>query len=446
VTSRSGQKLASVADASFLVANVDIDLTPATVAVCNDPSEVAEAIKGAVAAGSPIAVRGGGYSPAGLGTIGGGTVIDLSRLNHVAVDPAAHSVTVGGGALTGDVDAALQKLGLATTLPIPSRVGVVGATLSGGVGFFLRKFGFTCDALLGATIVTADGEFVDAAAPEHAELLWALRGGGGNFGAVTEIVLRTHELTHVTVVQRIFDLDVAADALRLYRDWTDGLSNDVTAVVFLRSLPPLPDVPVERIGSPVMAVSVVHCGSPDDAARDLAPLAAHQPKLWGRELQMSVGQLREVANAGFPHARFGVLTRSGWAHELSDAAIEATIEVSATLPRSDTVFEIARLEGAVSQFERSASAAAGRDAAFLINIMGLWTEPDVAAAVRDWVVEADRRTRPLFGSDGVVPSFVAAGELDLAEATYGNDFAPLRSVKRRYDPDNSFGRNLNVRP
>jgi FAD/FMN-containing dehydrogenase len=428
---------------SPLVANIDVDAEPASVIGCRSTDDVVRAIRSSI---GPVAIRGGGYSPAGLGTIDGGTVIDVAPLRRVTVDLGARRVTLGGGALAGQVDGELQRAGLAATLPVPSRAGVTGAALSGGVGFLVRKLGLICDAIVGATVVTASGEVVDAGDPEHAELLWALRGGGGNFGVVTELVLEARVLRDVSVGQYVYAIDVAADALRRYRDWTATMPDDLTAVAMLRALPLLPGVSAEQAGRPVLLVSTVHAGTPSDAARDVAAFADHGHPLVRRELRMSLGELRAMTDAGFPHARFGVLTRSGWCDELTDEAIDAAVEAATELPRGESMIEIVRMRGVIDRVDDSFSAAPGRDAEFLLNVMGLWTEPREGENTRSWVAEADARTRTMRREDGVVPGFVAADELSLADATYGALAERLRSVKQRYDPGNRFARNLNLSP
>jgi FAD/FMN-containing dehydrogenase len=410
-----------------LVANLDVDAQPSSVAVCRSTDDVVRAV---ASTEQPLAIRGGGYSPAGLGTVDGGTVIDVGPLRSVAVDPATRQVRVGGGATAGAVDAELQRFGLAATLPVPSRAGVVGAALSGGVGFLVRKLGLSCDAIVGATVVTAAREVVDAAEPEHEDLLWALRGGGGNFGVVTELVLQGQKLREVTVAQHVVSVDEARGALRFYRDWTATISSDLTPVAMLRGFE----------GRPALVVSAVHAGSAAEAERELAPLAAR------REQRVSLANLRAVTDAAFPHARFGVLARSGWADELSDAAIDDAVAAVAELPPGESMIEIARMRGAVSDVDGSFSAAPGRDAEFFLNVLGLWLAPEDSDTVRAWVGEADCRMRAMRRSDAVVPGFVSADELSLAEVTYGPYVEALRRVKRRYDPQNRFARNLNVRP
>jgi FAD/FMN-containing dehydrogenase len=429
-----------------LIANTDIDAEPVSVTTCRSTEEVVRAVTAAAASGLPVAVRGGGYSPAGLGTVDGGTVIDVGPLDRVTVDPATRTFSICGAALTGAVGEELSGFGLAATVPVVSRAGVVGSALNGGVGHLVRKLGLVCDAMIGATVVTASGEVVDASAPEHADLLWALRGGGGNFGVVTEMVLQAHELREVTLAQYIFPIDAAADVLRFYRDWSAGIPDDLTAVTLLRTMPPDPAVAPEHVGRPVLSVNVVHAGAAEDAERDLAPLAEFEPALVRRSLRVPLGQLHAISNAAFPHARFGVITRSGWVDDLSDDAIDEAVAVSAGMPPGESVFELVRMQGAISRVDASFSAAPDRDAAFYLNVVGLWLDPEDGEAVREWVAEADRRSRPMRRSDAVAAGFAAKDELGLAEATFGSFFERLRDVKRRYDPDNIFARNLNIRP
>jgi FAD/FMN-containing dehydrogenase len=430
----------------FAVANFDIDAEPAAVATCRSTADVVAAVRLAVASGSPVAVRGGGYSPAGLGTVAGGTVIDVEPLSGISVDPASRTVSVGAGARTGSVDNELHRFGLALTLPVIGRPGVVGAALSAGVGHLVRKLGFTCDAIVSATVVTAEGGVVDAGAPEHADLLWALRGGGGNFGVVTELVLQAHELNDVSVGMYAFPIEAAADELRFYRDWSGDTSDDVVAVTMLRTMPPMPGAPPEHVGRPVLTVATVHTGSETSAERELAPLAARTSLVFRHEARIALSQLRAMSNASFPHARFGVFTRSGWGDVLNDDVNAAAVEASFEMPPGESVLEFVRMQGAVARADLTTSPLPDRDAAFFLNTMGLWLDPAEGDAVRGWVLETDERLRPMRRSAAVAPGFVAADELGLAEATYGPAYQRLREIKRRYDPHNVFARNLNVKP
>jgi len=429
------------------VANIDISAEPLAVVECADSNAVAAVLRLVASAGLPVAVRGGGFSPAGLGTVGDGIVLSLRPMRDIRVDRATGIVHVGAGVLTGELDAALTPHGLTLTLPVPSGPSVLGAVLSGGIGFTLRALGLCCDALISATVVTADGTIVEADDQSHPDLMWALRGGGGNFGVVVEAALQARPVPAFTITHCFFGLSELGALLRSVREWGPDLPRQLTVVVMARSLPPHPGIPAQRHGRIGIVVSAIDCGPSSGGSgpphEALAALLALPGMLHTTTTTLPPARLREITDAAFPHEHFGVRTRSGWLNELSDTAIEALVDAASDLPPGYSVLEVGLLGGAVAAPSRP-SAAPGRDAGYLVNLMAMWLDPDDAPAATGWLAAADPARRTVDAAAGVVPVFVSADQLDRAADTFGVDLPRLRKVKARYDPHNVLNRTLAI--
>jgi len=249
------------------------DRSPAIVVQCTGAADVIAAVGFARSNDLSIAVRGGGHSIAGFSSVDDGIVIDLGRMNAVRVDPAARRATVGGGAVWGDVDHETQAYGLATTGGLVSSTGVAGFTLGGGIGWTMRKFGLACDNLVAADVVTADGRLVHTSETENPDLLWALRGGGGNFGIVTQFEFTLHPLPSPVYAGLIFyPAETAPELLRAFRDWSETAPDEITGLVNLTTAPPVPFLPKSVHGKPIVVVAAVHVGPMDAAEKAVAPL------------------------------------------------------------------------------------------------------------------------------------------------------------------------------
>ncbi|CAN5224687.1 FAD-binding oxidoreductase [soil metagenome] len=431
-------------DADEGISNSEVDVAPMLVVRCRDARDVESVVAVARQLDLSLAVRGGGYSPGGLGTIEGGIVVDVGDLHHIDVDVTGMRVRVGAGVLTGDLERALDAHGLGMTLPVPSRAGVVGAALSGGVGVLLRKLGYISDAIVGATVVTGSGESVTVDEADTTGLLWALKGGGGNFGVVTELVFRCIVQQRVTTAQLVFGQDRLRAALEFYRDWTPGLPDDVTAVAMFRSVPPFPGIAADLVGTPGLILTVIHA-DPDAAEPDLAGLSAAPDPIFSRTTTGSLLELREAMERGFPAARFGAIIRSGWSAELSDNDIIDLAALAGALPSPHSIVEVVRLGGAIATMT-DPGCAPGRDAEFLLNAMALWVDEADAAGSRDWAVRGGTVIHSVADGSALIPGFISGDELDRADTTYDAQYARLRELKTTFDPRNLFTRNLNIQP
>jgi hypothetical protein len=431
-------------EADHGIANSEVTASPLLVVRCADAADVVRVVAVARELGLPLAVRGGGYSPAGLGTVDGGLVADVAELDDIGIDTVGLRVRVGAGVLTGALEHALDAHGLGMTLPVPSRAGVVGAALSGGVGVLLRKLGYISDAIVGATIVTGTGRTVTVDETDATGLLWALKGGGGNFGVVTELVLRCVEQPRLTTAQLVFDRDRLQAALEFYRDWTVDLPDDVTAVAMVRSVPPFPGIPAEVVGTPGLILTVIHA-NPDAAPTDLAGLDTAPAPIYSNATTGSPLELREAMERGFPAARFGAVIRSGWSRTLSDGDISNLSGLAGALPSQHSIVEVVRLGGAIATAV-DPGCAPGRHDEFLLNAMALWVDEADAARCRDWVIEGARVIHSVADGPALIPGFVSEDELDRAVTTYGAHHERLGELKTEFDPHNLFRRNLNIQP
>lgn len=429
-------------DADPGIANTEVDGVPQLVVRCADAADVATVVGVARDHGLPLAVRGGGYSPAGLGIVDAGIVIDLGDLDAIVVDADRAVVRVGGGVLAGALESALSAHGLAATLPVPSRAGVVGAALQGGVGVLVRTLGYISDAIVGATVVTGTGDTVIVDESDETGLLWALKGGGGNFGVVTELVLRCARIPRLTAVQLVFGADRLAEGLDFYCAWSDGLPADVTTVAMARRVPPFPGVVAEHVGTVGLIVTVIHA-EPDRAGEDLAGLSAAPDTIYRGTVTCSPAELREAMERGFPHARFGAVIRSGWADALDRHELGRLADLALTLPSPHSIVEVVRLGGAIPRVA-APGCAPGRHAEFLLNVMALWSDPGDADASRAWIRDGTDVIHGVADGPALIPGFVSQDELDRAPATYGPDYPRLQLLKSRFDPHNLFRRTLTI--
>jgi FAD/FMN-containing dehydrogenase len=435
-------------DTARTVWNAGIDRWPALIAQCASTADVATAVRFGTEQGLEIAVRGGAHSTAGTGVADHGLVIDLSRLNDVTVDPAARRVRVGGGALLRDMDAATQAHGLAVPSGLVGHTGVGGLALGGGMGWLSRRCGLTVDSLLAAEIVTADGQIRRATAEENPDLFWAIRGGGGNFGVVTNFEFRAHEVGPIVHFGLFFwSADQGTEALRAIRDVTRDLPREVNSVVACMDAPPAPFVPEKHHFTPGYAALVTGFGSAEEhaavagALRDqLAPLFEFVTPMPYVDLQ----QLLDEANAAgqFYYDKGTDLT------DLSDDVIAVVTDHMhrRTSPMSVALFY--PLGGAFSEVSEDETAFGGaRTPHYSLVMVGTALDPDVLAAERAWVRSFWEALQPLASGIGSYVNLMAEFEPDRVRASYGPaKYERLARIKAKYDPGNVFHHNANIKP
>jgi FAD/FMN-containing dehydrogenase len=420
--------------------NSAVDKRPAYVVRCRDTADVVDAIAFARDSGLELAVRSGGHSVSGASLCDGGVVLDVRGLNAVDVDPATLAVTVGGGATTYEVDAALQVHGLATTLGRVSSTGVTGFTLGGGSGWAERKLGFSTDNLLAATLVTADGQVITTDDETEPDLFWALRGGGGNFGVVTSMTFRAHPQGLATSGLVLYPACDGATILRGVRDFMLDAPDHISIAFAYLYGPDDPSVPESLRGELMAASWLWHLGDPARADEELS----HVRSL-GNPRADWVEQGPYAARNGSMDDPPGYRNYFSSDHigELTNEAIDAIHEHAQRLPEGPGWTFLVPWGGAVSRPARP-SPLANRDAAWVIHPGAFWEDPASDGDAAAWVRGYKEQLRP-FTTGGVWLNFIGDEGEDRIKAAFGPEsFTRLQTVKRRYDPDNVFRANHNL--
>lgn len=432
-------------DEARKVWNGSVDRRPALIARCLNETDVQAAVRFAAGHRMLLSVRGGGHHIAGNAIAEGGLVIDLSAMRTVSVDATRRTAVVGAGALLGDFDREAQAHGLATPLGINSTTGVAGLTLGGGFGWLTRRHGLAVDNLLGATVVTADGAVRRVSASHEADLFWALRGGGGNFGVVTSFEFRLHPVgPQVYAGLVVYPAAQARQVLRAWRDFTAAAPDELSVWAVLRKAPPLPFLPAEVHGTDVVVFALVHCGEVEAGRQAAAPVLQ-----FGQPLGTALGP---TPYAGFQTAFDPLLAPGGrnyWKSNnfaaLSDAALEVLIAAAGQLPGPECEIFVAQLGGAMSRVKHGATAFPGRDARYIMNVHGRWSDAGDDERVRAWARRVFQDAAPHATGGGYV-NFLTEDESERVAAAYGANHARLQAVKRQVDPDNLFRMNLNITP
>ncbi|MGH3412377.1 MAG: FAD-binding oxidoreductase [Marmoricola sp.] len=436
-------------DDSRRVWNGDIDRRPLVIARCLDEADVQAAVRFATAQGLEIAVRGGAHSMSGASVVDDGIVIDLSLMNQVRVDPGIRRATVAGGALLRDVDAATQAHGLAVPAGLVSHTGVGGLTLGGGMGWLTRLGGLTIDNLLSARVVTADGEARVVSPTENTDLFWAIRGGGGNFGVVTQFDFALHEVGPMIHFGMLFwALDQGPAALRHIREVMSTLPDDVNVMIGCLNAPPAPFVPEQHQLQPGYAAIVVGTGARESHAEVFAALHGGVPPLFDFATPMPFVELQQMLDEGNAWG-FHCYDKGCYVEELSDDVIDAVTEQfpKKTSPLSIVLFY--RLDGAYSRFEEEATAfSGGRSPRLAVFVIGVCPAPGMLAMEREWVRSMVDALRPAAVDDGTyVNGTTEFDGRNPVQAAYGPEkYARLVDIKTTYDPHNVFHRNANIAP
>jgi len=430
-------------DQARAVYNAMIDRRPAAVLRCCDVADVIAAVRFARDRGLTVAVRGGGHNGAGLGTVDGGLVIDLSRMCSVIVDPVTRTVRVEGGATFGALDHATHAFGLAVPGGIISTTGVGGLTLGGGIGHLTRSCGLTIDNLLSADVVLADGSFVTASAEREPDLFWALRGGGGNFGIVTSFTFRCHAIDTVLAGPVLYDLDDAAELLAWWRDFGPAQPEELGGFFAFLSVPPGPPFPEELHLRKVAGIVWCYAGQEAD------PACLREARSFGKPL------LDGIAPVPFPawNSAFDEVLppgdqwywRADFVNELPDAAIAAHVECGAAMPTWKSTMHMYPIDGATATVAPDATPWAYRDAKWAQVIVGVDPDPANAPAIKRWCVDYWDATHP-HSMGGAYVNFMMDEGQERVQATYGSNYGRLAKIKAHYDPENFFRVNQNIRP
>jgi FAD/FMN-containing dehydrogenase len=431
-------------DAARSVWNGSIDARPALIAKCRTREDIVAAVTMTRAAGVPLAVRAGGHSVAGLSTCDDGVVIDLSRMRDVDIDADRRIATVQPGATWADLDAAAAAVGLATTGGLISSTGVAGLTLGGGIGWLQRKYGLSCDNLVGADVVTADGEVVRVSETERPELLWGLRGGGGNFGVVSRFELALHPVAIVLGGLFLFPIDRGAEVLTVFRDWAADAPDEASMLVAIFTAPPEPFVPPALVGQKAIAILGCWCGDPDAGTTAVRPLRALSPvaDVFGPMPYVALqGMLDGGAGPGLRN-----YFRGGFVADLDDRVIKVALDHGARMPSPMSQIHFHQMGGAVGRIRSDATAFSGRHAGYTYNVISTWAE----SAEDKQHIAANRDLASALAPmsiGGAYVNFAGDADVDRVRALYGDEiYDRLARLKREYDPSNLFSRNQNIRP
>ena len=433
-------------DEARTIWNAMIDRRPALVVRAAGASDVIRSVRLAAKYRLLLSIRGGGHNIAGNAVCDGGLMLDLSGMNEVTVDPEARTARVGPGARLGDLDRETQIFGLATPSGINSTTGVAGLTLGGGFGWLSRKHGLTVDNLLSAEVVTAAGELVRASATDNPDLFWAIRGGGGNFGAVTSFEFRLHPVGPQIIAGLIVHpLSAAKEVLREYRRLVAQAPDELCCWVVMRKAPPLPFLPPEAHGTEVLVLAVCYAGDSAAGERAVAPFRAI-----GSPIADVVGptQYIEWQTAFDPLLTSG--ERNYWkSHdfvELADGLVDVLLNAAGRLPSAQCEIFIGSLGGAINRVPVEATAYPHRSINFVVNVHTRWSNPSEDAPCMGWARALYEASAP-FATGGVYVNFMPADEARrVRSGAYGPNYDRLARIKAKYDPGNLFRMNQNVAP
>jgi FAD/FMN-containing dehydrogenase len=425
--------------------NGSIDRRPGLIAPCTGVADVISAVRFARDHEQLVAVRSGRHSYPGLGVCDGGMVIDLGQMKGIRVDPEARTARAQAGVLLGDLDREAQAFGLAVPAGIVTHTGLAGLTLGGGIGWLERKYGLTIDQLLSIDVVTAEGEFVRASQEENADLFWGVRGGGGNFGIVTEFEFRLNPVGPTVLAGPIvWAMEDSPKVLRFYREWIKEVPDELTTIVTHRRVLPVPTIPEELHGKHVVVVGTCYAGPVEDGETVLQPLREFGSPLLDGCSPMPFTQHQAMLDPSFPHGWWYYIRSCNLA-ELTDEVIDILVEHGLRIASPVTVFSIFHLGGAVARVGENETAFGGRDAGHTLNVVGITTTGEGFEQEREW-------TRGLWTAlqshhQNVYVNFLMEeGEDRIREAYGGAKYERLKALKRKYDPNNWFRLNQNILP
>ncbi|MFO7169086.1 MAG: FAD-binding oxidoreductase [Chloroflexota bacterium] len=426
--------------------NAMVDRRPALIARCLGAADVIACVEFARAQGLLLSIKGGGHNIAGLAACDGGLMLDMSRMRGVWVDPLTRTARAQAGCLLADLDRETQVHGLAAVLGFVSTTGIAGLTLGGGFGYLTRRFGWACDTLRSVEVVTADGRVARASERENADLFWALRGGGGNFGVVTSFEYQLFpvgpEVLAGAVVWRAED---AAEVLAMYRELTAHAPPELSCAAALRAAPPAPWIPAEMHGRPVVMLLVCDSGPPDEAERRVAPIKAFGRPVADIVQRRPYVQQQRLIDATQPPGR-----RNYWKSEflpgLSPDLLSRAIEHAARMASPHAVLLLFPVGGALNRLPGDHSAVGNRDAAFVLTIATAWERAEDDEANIGWA-RATWQDLRAFSTGGAYINFQTEDEGPARiRAAYRSNYGRLVEVKAKWDPENRFRVNKNIAP
>jgi hypothetical protein len=444
-----GGRLTRPADATYdeqrQIWNGSIDRRPALIARCAGVADVIAAVRFAQEQALPVALRSGGHSYPGLSVCNAGMVIDLGQMKGIRVDPEARTARAQAGVLLGELDREAQVFGLAVPAGIVTHTGLAGLTLGGGIGWLERKYGLTIDQLLCVDLVTADGEFVKASETENADLFWGVRGGGGNFGIVTEFEFSLNRVGPLVLAGPIlWAMEDSPEVMRFYREWITEVPDELTTIVTYRRVLPSPLVPSELHGRHVVIVGCCYAGSLEEGEEVVRPLRRFGSPLLDMCEPKPFLAHQASLDPGFPHGWWYYIRSCNLA-ELNDDVVDTMADHGMRIASPETVFSIFHLGGAVAGVGEDDAAFTGRDAGHTVNVIGITRTGEGFDPEREWArglwsaLEAHHQSV-------YVNFLMEEGEERIRQAYGGGKYDRLKTLKRKYDPDNFFRLNQNISP
>ncbi|HZS54379.1 MAG TPA: FAD-binding oxidoreductase [Bryobacteraceae bacterium] len=426
------------------VYNAMIDRKPRLIVQCTNAADVMAAVRMARNSGLHVSIRSGGHNAAGLGVSDNAVVVDLAPINYVRVDTASRTVLVGAGCKWSDVDHATHPFGLAVPSGIVSSTGVAGLTLGGGMGHLSRKYGLTIDNLISADVVLADGTFAVASADENADLFWALRGGGGNFGIVTSFLFEAHPVSTVCAGPMLWSLDDAADVMKWYREFITQAPEEMNGFFAALTVPPGPPFPEQLHLKKMCGIVWCYLGSMEQANTILEPIRSYRPPAFEFFGPMPFPMLQGLFDPLYP-AGLQWYWKADFFKELSDAAIEKHLEHAPLLPTWQSTMHLYPVNGKVNRVGEGETAFSHRDSVWSEVIVGVDPDPTNAGKITEWARNYYNALHP-FGAGGAYLNFMMEEGEDRIRATYRGNYDRLAKIKAKYDPDNFFRVNQNIRP
>ncbi len=436
-------------DGARAVWNAMIDRKPALIARCKNADDVVKTVIYARDHNLPMSVRGGAHNVAGHAVCDDGVMIDLSQMRTVQVDADNRRARVDGGATWGDVDNETQKFGLATPGGLISDTGVAGLTLSGGIGWLRSAYGLCIDNILSVEMVTADGQLRTASETENADLFWAIRGGGGNFGVITMFEFALHPVgPQVMFCAPIYPLEAGAGPIRFWRDFLADKNDDVGSLVEFSTVPEGPDFPRESWGKRVYTIAAVYAGDAKKGEELLQPLRELGELVTDFSGQIEYCELQKLFDTLMPFGEYRCYWKSHYINGLSDQVIDLILEGNAAPPSPNTLSSIWNFGGATARVAADATAFGDRSMPYMFSIDSVWSEPADDDANINWTRDFWGRMKPHSQQGRMYLNFPGLGEEGekVLEDTFGANYSRLREIKRKYDPENRFRFNQNIRP
>jgi FAD/FMN-containing dehydrogenase len=437
-------------DDARAVWNGMVDKYPALIVQCAGVADVVRSVNFAREHELLVAVRGGGHNAAGNAVCDNGLVIDLSLMKSVRVDPLAQTVRAEGGVTIGELDHESQLFGLAVPMGVVTETGIAGLTLAGGIGWLRRIYGLSCDNLISADVVTADGQLVTASSENNPDLLWALQGGGGNFGVVTSFEFRAYPVGPSVFFAFVIHPGTGTDAraaLHFYREWSEAAHDEISSFAILWHAPEIEEIPAEHHGAPIVVYLAMYAGDAAEGEAALRSLRDYGSPIADLSEVASYLEVQRFFDADYPAHEMRYYWKSRYLNELSAEAMEALIRFNEASPSDHSTLDVWQLGGAFSRVQPQHTAFGDRSAPYLIGIEANWESPANDAACIEWGREVFRGLEP-FSSDREYFNFPGLYEegVQSVRDTFGANLGRLQSVKRKYDPDNFFRLNHNIPP